>query len=222
MKNLNKAFLIMLLASLVTSTNGICQTQDSIKTKPFSFKPKPLPYCKHFMITEIGLMTSISNSQPDYRNEHWYWTWEFGMMGNINKQYALGGGLYVGAEEAGNRFAINPRVRRWIGYSSSVDLSALLFLGGKANGKEMKSVGIGGQIALNPSDYFSFTTQLEAIPYYETTLRDPDGDGAPPYETTVYEGTDVSWYLGLRMGAFGGVVGTVIVLGLAAAVAASW
>lgn len=91
-------------------------------------------------------------------------------------------------------------MRRWLSDRLSVEVSAGVAF---PIGGEYGSPGMTGDVGLNLGDRFQLTGSFEI-------LRPPLG------------GTEVAWYSGAKAGSYGGVLATLALVALGAAVAATW
>jgi hypothetical protein len=91
------------------------------------FRGKPLLECKTFWITEFGYNHRLDR----FSDSNSYFTWETGLMRNVNRQTAIGATLFFGADPYGHRYGLKPRYRRWLNNSVSFDLGAGVLLGGR-------------------------------------------------------------------------------------------
>lgn len=202
---ITSAFIICILAgSAVGQSLSTAKTRDDSTAKRSCFRGRPLAQCRTFWITEFGYSHRFDQqSDPDSSgSSNYYFTWELGRMVNLNTQTALGGTLFVGADEHGWRIGIKPRYRRWLNQTISFDLSTGILIAGGNSELEAKFPGFTGHLGLSFGDWLALTGQME-IMRLETA------------------GTDVAWYGGLKVGSHAGRIGGVLFLIIAAIAVAS-
>jgi len=165
----------------------------------FSLRPQPLPQSRTFLLTEIGYSYRINSYDEDTFNlkRRHYFTSALGLMTNVNRDYALGGNLFIGMDEGGEfRAGLKVRVRRWLRRSTSIDFSpGLLFWDTRAATENFAFIG---SVAVNIRDWFGVTAQLEVVP------------------THFPGGTDTALYTGLRLGSAPGLIFNTVAMGVAA------
>ena len=171
------------------------------------FRGKPSPECKSFWITEFGLCYRIDPVQEmDMDKESL--TMELGYMVNHTAKSAFGGTFFLRGGEPMNGLGLRPRYRRWLTTRTSLDLSPGIVLVTWGD-FDTAAPTFSGQIALNGGDWVGITLQADVIRYDY------------PYSQQ-HDRTDLAWYAGARFGSYPGVVGTVVFLGLAILIAATW
>ncbi len=93
----------------------------------FRWNPKPLPACRTFPITEIGLNYRVSSDQAT--DQQLYITSDLGFMRNLNPRYALGASNFVGfGDDSEFRGGLKPRMRRWFTNGTRIDVSPGILL----------------------------------------------------------------------------------------------
>lgn len=144
------------------------------------------------------------NDAPTPNKDAFYFHWELGHMKNIVDRWALGGAVFLGADDLGSRLALKGRVRRWIGPRTSVDLSpGILVL--ISDRYKTKAPGFTGHVGLNFREWFQLVAMVEVIDMEPDRRRYPD----------VEPGLDTAWYAGAKMGGRASLVGTVILFAVA-------
>jgi hypothetical protein len=86
------------------------------------FKGEPLPDCRAFMVTELGLAVDVKDpTRPD----NGYVASDLGLMVNLNEDYAVGGSYYISYASRYSqwRTGVRLRVRRWLTDHSSINIS---------------------------------------------------------------------------------------------------
>jgi hypothetical protein len=160
------------------------------------FRGQPLPHCTRFFVTSLGYSTRL-NGGPGAQQH--YLSGDVGMMTNQSERTAVGATLLAGAlvdYDFQLRFGVKPRLRRWLGRRTSVELGAgpLITTGTGTR------IGLTSDLALNLADQLSLVTQWELL-----------GNPNAP---------DLGWYLGARLGAkpavwSGLIVGALLGIGAA-------
>jgi len=98
-------------------------------TAHWCFRGRPRPQCDVFWLTEFGVAAPIS-SNPDQTSQGALFTWEFGGMVNRGTRHAVGVAAFGQAILWGNDqtgqgagVGIRPRLRVWMGHTTSVDIA---------------------------------------------------------------------------------------------------
>ncbi len=153
------------------------------------FRGQPPPACKSFWITELGYSYRLNAGGHDH-----YVTFELGYMSNQSERYALGGSLLAGFDEE-FRIGLKPRLRRWLGRSTSIEVSpGILLAGGGA-----RLPGFTGHVGVNFADVAILTSQVEVL---------DRGFGS-----------NVAWYGGIKLGSKPGLITSAIGSGVLAILA---
>jgi hypothetical protein len=179
----------------------------------FCFKPKPLPTCKTFPITEIGIHYRLTPSplishdyKPSKRQQRtFYVTIDLGIMRNISKRYALGATHLLGVDsELKFRSGLKPRLRRWLGKKMSIDLSPGIILWDTRD--DFTTPGFTGSIDLNIKEWFALSVMFE---YMRSRQEE---------HSTYYRGSenDAGLYFGMKTGSYSGLIANsaAVVIGL--------
>ncbi len=168
------------------------------------FRGKPLPQCKTFWITEFGYSYRLDQPPRRYLSSsdaNFYFTWEYGLMRNLNRKSALGATFLLGADGDGHRFGVKPRFRRWLDNSISFDLGAGVLFGGENNQFNPRFPGMTSHVGLNFGDWLALTAHMEIIRLEVAPFRRPQSKMTQ---------TDVAWYAGAKLGSYPGLVTSVI------------
>lgn len=175
------------------------------------FNSRPLPRCRSFWITEVGLSARL-DSHLD--TEGGSVTVELGYMVNAGARSAFGiSGFFRGGEPVGG-VGIRPRYRLWLGKSISLDVAPGIVLKSTSGGQfTLKSGGFSGQLALNIAPGIGLVGQVDQVRLDSTAFQNTFPDGKT---------TDVAWYAGGRLSGGAGVAGILAFLALGALVAATW
>ncbi len=158
----------------------------------FSWKPRPLPEARTFLVTEIGYAYRINDYAEGAFNleRHHYFTSEVGAMVNTSESFAVGATSFTGMDEGGNfRWAVKTRFRWWLDRERSIELSQGLILWDSRGA--MEGFGLMSSATVNVTRWIALVGQVEVVP--------TDRPG----------GTDLSLYLGGRVGSTPGLVGNV-------------
>jgi hypothetical protein len=131
----------------------------------FRLRGQRLPVCKSFLIVEVGyslqLYSTPGEDQYGYEVESSYGTFELGYMRNRDENSALGGTLFIGLKDSGNRIGPVVRYRKWLSDKRSISYSAGLVM---CNQDEGKSFGFTGSVAYNIMDLIALSTRIEFTP----------------------------------------------------------
>lgn len=167
------------------------------------FRGSPAPKCKSFFITEVGIGHKIGKlSFPNGG----HFTFEQGIMFNLNEQYALGAANYVVFDERYSDFRGGLKVRlcRWLDHGLSANVSTGLIIWGDSYGERLPEFA--GDVGLSYKDWIAFYVGLD----YLRLMENDRLNGA-------------NWHTGLRFGSYpGGVLtGAAVVLGVVAGIASA-
>lgn len=178
MKNLS------LLVILICSLNS-----PSIAQSALGLKPRPLPACRSFLITEFGYnyrVNAFADNTFNSRRRH-HFTSDLGLMVNLNSHYGLGASHFIGMNHGGeSRGGFKFTIRRWLNEKSSIAFSpGFLLWNTRAATKHHAFVS---SLDLNIRDWFALTMQLEFVP------------------THFQGGTDRAYYFGLKTGSYPGLI----------------
>jgi hypothetical protein len=162
----------------------------SAQTHNLTWRGAPLSHTKSFLITEcgVGLRLTRNAAQQYARNRDVHIAWELGWMRNVNPRWAIGGTSYLSVDGDGSRFALKPRVRRWLSPTLSFDLSA---------GPVFSPPGLVAELALMKSDLVGIT-----LTYQQTRLVRMDTSPGGVFAVT--EGTGRVLSVGVRLGSYPG------------------
>ncbi len=170
----------------------------------FSWKPRPLPAARTFLVTEIGYAYRVNDYAENTFNlqRRHYLTSEIGFMANTSESFAIGATNFIGADEGGNfRWGVKLRLRRWLTSNSSIEVApGLLFADSRGN---KKGLAFMGNASLSVTEWFALVGQVEVVP------------------TGFAGGTDHAVYLGARTGSTAGLVLNAVT-GTLAAVIGIW
>ena len=126
------------------------------------FQPRALPACRNFWITEFGVQFFISQPPGVNDQRRWLATWEVGWMRNRTADDAVGGSVFVAANDNAFRSGVRARYRRWTGGETAVDLSPGLIVFQADEDMEIRTqLGAALQAAVTYHDWIALTTQIE-------------------------------------------------------------
>lgn len=140
---------------LPTLTVLACLLPISPAYPQMRFRGKPLPECRSFWITEMG----VAIGKADFHNT--YITWEVGHMVNVSPRFALGGTILTAFDTEDVRVGIKARVRRWLGPRMSVELSPGVILYDHRYLSEPPGWTV--HVGLNYGDWIALTGQVEKV-----------------------------------------------------------
>ncbi|HEV7588217.1 MAG TPA: hypothetical protein VGO40_08790 [Longimicrobium sp.] len=127
------------------------------------FQPRPLPACRSFWITEFGVQWFISRPPGVNNQRRLLATWEVGWMRNRTADDAVGGSVFLSANDHALRSGVRARYRHWTGDGTAVDLSpALVVLQADENLEVRARLGAALQAGVTYHDWIGLTTQVEA------------------------------------------------------------
>jgi len=127
------------------------------------FQPRPMPVCRSFWVTEFGIQWFISEPPGVHDKRQWLATWEVGWMRNRTADDAVGGSVFLAANDNAFRSGVRARYRRWTGGRTAVDLSpALIVFQADENMEVRAQLGAALQGGVTYHDWIGLTTQVEA------------------------------------------------------------
>lgn len=217
------AVLIAVLLSLVApSLADTTTTSAQVQPKRwFSITPRPLWECRHFLITEFGVVYRC-DKPPKAEADVWTtFLAELGFMRNITLRSAIGCALFGESGGDGSRAGIRGRYRLWLKPRgkglprSSLDITPGVILWGSRkyacpplsgpydpdlpNTRVLNAryPGLATSVALNWREWLGIMLHVEYIPL--------DQVSPPPLSETAPRRThDTAWYFGMRTGSYGG------------------
>ncbi len=193
---------------------------------------KPTPECKTFPITEIGisyLLTSPPETNIRYftgdtllrqeiqvfRKQGLYITSNLGLMKKISDSFGVGVLHTLGlGREWELRSALRIRMRKWLGTSSSIDLSPGLILWDTSG--NFKMPGFAAELDFKIEEWFALTFGVEYVRgltekriYMEPREFDnPEGPWREVKEIQKHQ-NDLAFYLGAKSGSYPGLAGNI-------------
>jgi hypothetical protein len=205
------------IASQADTTGGASPTHR--KTE-FSFTPRPLSECRHFLITEFSVVYRFDDA-PESEGGWTTFLAELGLMRNVTPSSAVGGALFAGGAGDGQNGGVRGRYRLWLksrgtmSRRSSLDFtSGVLLWGsheyaapylsgpddpdlGKIKRLNARYPGFATSMALNWREELGLMLHAEYLPL--------DQVSPPPLSDTAPHRThDTAFYVGVRTGSYGG------------------
>jgi len=170
------------------------------------FKPGRAPEVRTFFISEIGYMHRLDSDPREIYGQsiHHYFESHFGLMRNVSAKYAVGMTNFFSLDNDGElRWGLNGRVRRWLGKSNSVDISAgAIFYDSDS---AFKSPQFRSDLCFNIRDLLILSVGYGIASY---TVGEWRYQEVPEY--IVYSGTDHAVYTGIRVGSKPGLIGNIL------------
>ena len=117
------------------------------------FRPRPLPTCSAYLITEFGVGVGLSRSE--FHPAGPLFTWELGGMKNLGERSALGATVFVNASDFGSGPGVRLRLRRWLSQGLSLDVAPGIILSGRAARR------FSGEVALDFHGLVAATVQVQ-------------------------------------------------------------
>jgi len=150
------------------------------------------PRSRWFLVTHTGVAARVDGGSI-YTRKPAYLLVDFGAMRNVTGRLALGGNLYLGADDYRSRFGPKARVRYWLGDNDAVDIAGGVLLDGADDWKGHAIFpGYVAEASVSLEEAIMLTGAVESI-----RVRGENG----------VEDQDTSWYVG---GKLGGVAGTIV------------
>lgn len=195
---MRKKVKLALLISLLLSTSALANAQ-------FSLKPKPLPDCKTFLISEVGVFYRITSAPEGLMKYSDYLVSNMGLMVNLNKNYSLGATTYVSMKNLGDPMfsvGLKAKGRRWLDSNKSINLAGGIILYNES--RPYKSPAFSGDIGFNINDLFIIEVLMEVIPYdfYRYEYSELEGKMV---RTIRFKGSDLGIYTGIKTGSLPGL-----------------
>lgn len=146
----------------------------------FCFTARPLPECRTFLVSEVGLGRRVAGTEPPDQQEidqmmEWRFVMELGLMVNRDEATALGGSVVIRVGDETIIWGPRARYRRWLadGRAWEIAAAALLTSGDVAWADEPASVrwasydGLGGELgaALVLARWLAVGADVTALPF---------------------------------------------------------
>jgi hypothetical protein len=127
------------------------------------FQPRALPACRSFWVTEFGVQWFVSQPPGVNDRRRWLATWEVGWMRNRTPDDAVGGSVFLSANDNALRSGVRARYRRWTGGETALDVSPALIVFQADDDMEVRTeLGAALQAGVTYHDWIGLTTQVEA------------------------------------------------------------
>lgn len=179
--------------------------------KPPALRGRPLPWDQGFPIIQGGLLGALSDQNPYSDGEEGVAVADFGYLRNVSPKAAVGATFSLVGNQDYLRVGLKPRVRRWITRTTSLDFAVGAFTCVDDTTGDVDHTGVGftGEASLNFGDFVSITNLVEFSNVDERVNR------GPYLDTYVTSGTELAWYLGLKLGGEPGIPASIL-MGLSA------
>ena len=171
------------------------------RTDALCWRGHPYPECRSFLVTEVGISYPWGNT-PTYDGGAVI-AGDLGWMKNISERAAVGGTAHARLGEDYARAGVRARYRRWLGRSTSVDLSPGIIVLNKDEtyNTDYLPPGFVGGAALNLGDLFALSLEAE---YGRYSVREYTAT-----EIHRSRSSQVTWRLGWKAGSLPGSIGMV-------------
>jgi len=128
------------------------------------FQPRPMPVCRSFLITEFGLQYFLTRPPGGvHEQRRVLGTWEVGWMRNRSTHDAVGGSVFLSANDNAFRSGVRARYREWTSRETAVDVSPALILFQAAQDMDVRTqLGAALQVGVSVHDWIGVSTQVEA------------------------------------------------------------
>lgn len=126
---------------------------------------RPLPECRSFVVTELGLHSKFRGGREDFFDMV---TGNVGWMTNVSSRAAVGGTVQYSNDLPEERLAIMPRLRLWLREPTSLDMSAGLIVAGE----NLVSTGVTAQVGLDIKGWVGVNAALESFVWEELGTRE--------------------------------------------------
>ena len=163
----------------------------------------PTRDCKTMFITEAGYSRELNDLS------RWYITFDYGLMVNLDRRFALGGTFFIGIPEGiapgfgrdiGERLGIRARARWWLSDEFSFDLSPGVLVYEGQDLPDLALIGFVGSAGVSYADVMHLFLLMEAVD------RPVGLDLSGPSKI------EVTWYGGVKLGHYPGIIATLALL----------
>lgn len=184
-------------------------------THGFCFRPQPLPKCKAYFIYDLGVSFELGEEEP---HDSEALSLELGYMRNLTTKDAVGFGVIGMATSEANKLAVRARYRRWLSRTVGLDAAAgLTVAGGDEQGSSPVFPGVIGSLGVQVGGVVGVTLEAEQARYQSFTYNYYLGTSTGPESRS-----DTQVRVRGQLGSGFGVAGTVFLLIVGIAIAASW
>jgi len=198
---------VAMLAAGLLFVSDPCSAQEtstphSQHSRALCWRGKPLPECRSFLITEMGVMARLDDD-PFLSDDWFFFTFDLGWMKNVSPREALGFSGYALAADT-SRLGVRGRYRRWLSRHTAIDISPGILLSGEDPGVDYDPPGFVLGASANLGDLIALTLEAEYARFRDY------GDGLG---TSYDRRSDVTWRAGGKLGSGLGVLGTAALAG---------
>lgn len=180
---------------------------------------RPLPECRNFLLIETDWHMRFSDYNVRSDKADFLFSAELGFMHNFTTRSSLGLTLYGSGDDDAGQFGLRARYRFWINRIMSLDISPGVLFAGSDNYMNPQYPGFIGSIALGFNDILAISLLVQVISFenlgYSVDLPYTEEDKFIFLE----EGTQTSWYVGIRGGSLTAAVIPIVLTVLYAATA---
>lgn len=170
--------------------------QNDTTTKELCFRGRPLPYCRWFILTEVGYSVRLATTSDLGDVRVGRISVELGGMRNLGTHSALGATLFfLGLDADESRAGVRARYRRWLEREFSTEVAAGILLeandvpSGSAFDEGSDVRGFSGQVSFDYRNILALSTQVDIV--------------------DAQRSTQVDWFVGARAGSGVGAAGAV-------------
>jgi hypothetical protein len=202
---------LLLFAATAAAESGAAPDH----THALCWRGKPLPECRSFLITELGVLYRLDSDPISPGVSRLHFSFDLGWMKNVSDHAAVGATAYglAGTEHA--RTGIRGRYRHWLSRESSLDFApGVLLGGGEDSGLKFQSPGFVGAIILNQGDWVAVTVEGE---YSRFRSYGYVGSGIASQKSS-----DMTWRAGAKLGSAPGTIGAILLVGAAIVIVATF
>jgi hypothetical protein len=129
------------------------------------FRPRPLPSCSGFAITEFGPLFFLTPSPGDPNDGRTLlFSWELGYMVNRSPTRAIGANVFLAANDNQLRLGARGRYRLWGRDGSALDIGPGIILLNSDSDLEVRgALGLAAQVSYAWRDLLSAVAQAELV-----------------------------------------------------------
>jgi hypothetical protein len=190
----------LLLVSMIPAPVGAEPTSDTSPSHALSWRGHPYPECRFFLVSEVGMSHALGNTPT--RGGSGVIAADLGLMKNISERAAVGGTVHARLGEDYARAGVRARYRRWLGRSTSLDLSPGIIVVEKDDySYDYVPPGFVAGAAWNLRDLFALSLEAEYSRYSLVEYVGSEIHRSHPSE--------VIWRVGWRTGYVPGGIGMV-------------
>lgn len=196
-------------------TNRVLEDRERVEAEGLAVRYKPTnpsvptlrghpkPERNWFPVIQAGALVQLDQDEVAGEESGGTMVIDLGAMQNVGDRGAIGGSVYFGLDPDRSRVGAKLRYRRWLTNSLSIDAAPGFVIGGTTqNGNRYYTYpGLVGELGLSLGDRVTVTGQVETrrVTRRENIARFSGGYPSPSYQPAE-EKTEVSWYLGAKLG----------------------